>query len=571
MSVHRFLTNIDVVYAVFGHLDLFPRPITDSKDCLTHEAFLARRTLANAALTCRAFSEPALKTLWTCIHPGPFLPLRKTFSCLTLKESDSPDWELERKRIVYGVGREFSALEWEQFDRLASWVRYLDFRGATLEPSVVDALVKRCQTKGAALLPNLRVLHWSESLGDAHELQLLRALCSAPSLSLVCIGNRQYTYSDNLAQDLAVITEARPNLAHFSFSGYLYLQSNSPIRSMRSLKSLELAEVDEASFCLIGTFPYLTDLSTTLIDVHNADSPPVNVARTPSQGDPSFPTLRRLRTSGAPATLIWMITQISSPDLTSLSVKTHAKDIADMLPPFETIFALPAAHSLQQLHLVIDLDDEAGGRMEVAFADFAHSILPLRHLEDVRLCVRPRMLSFSDADIALIKSAWPRLRRLSLSFDASKAVQDAWGPIPRPSIIALVDLALARPQLETLDVEVASITEDDLNQLEGISTGAPGDKHRRVLTWLTLARNYYREHITFPSDVPRLARALHRLFPMVGGLGRPIEEAEEGFVRYYSWSKLDMGHDVFRVLDQLEKLKSQPCRHTFWELGAVLI
>ncbi len=45
---------------------------------------------------------------------------------------------------------------------------------------------------------------------------------------------------------------------------------------------------------------------------------------------------------------------------------------------------------------------------------------------------------------------------------------------------------------------------------------------------------------------------------MVGGLpGRPIEEAEEGVVRYYCWSILDMGYDVFRVLDQLEKLKSQ--------------
>lgn len=218
-------------------------------------------------------------------------------------------------------------------------------------------------------------------------------------------------------------------------------------------------EVDEVSFCLIGMFPYLTDFSTTLIDVHNADSPFVNVAHTPSQGDPSFPTLRRLRTSGTPDTIIWiMITRISSPNLTSLLVRIHGEHIvdSDILPQLETVFALPAAQSLQQLHFVIDLDDEAGGQMEVAFADLTHSILPLRTLEDVCLLVQPRILSFSDTDIVLIKSAWLRLRRLSLSFDVSKAVQDAWGPILRPSITSLVDLALARPQLETVDIKVAS-------------------------------------------------------------------------------------------------------------------
>ncbi len=73
MSVHRFLTNIDVVYAVFGHLDLFPHPITTSdfyrvKNYIDYEASPIRRTLASAALTCRAFSEPASKTLWTCVH-----------------------------------------------------------------------------------------------------------------------------------------------------------------------------------------------------------------------------------------------------------------------------------------------------------------------------------------------------------------------------------------------------------------------------------------------------------------------------------------------------------------------
>ncbi|KAI0762989.1 hypothetical protein C8Q74DRAFT_191950 [Fomes fomentarius] len=316
MSVHRFLTNTDIVYAVVGHLDLFPRPITEFEHLVnvTNEAIVARRTLANAALTCRAFSEPASKTLWTCLHLG-LLPLLKTFSCLKRKKLYS---EFGNK-FHYVLDGDISAAEWDNYDRLASWVRYIDFPCVDVEPSVTDALIKHCQTKGEALLPNLRVLRWSESAGDTHKLQLLRALCLAPSLSLVSISAYDF-----VAQDIATITGTRPDLAHFSSTGCMHLlPPDSPIFAMCSLKSLRVAEMDESSFHQIGTLPYLTDLST---NVRDADSLHINAARTPSQGDPAFPTLRRLSTLGKPATLIWMITQISSPILTSLSASSPSSN-----------------------------------------------------------------------------------------------------------------------------------------------------------------------------------------------------------------------------------------------------
>lgn len=137
---------------------------------------------------------------------------------------------------------------------------------------------------------------------------------------------------------------------------------------------------------------------------------------------------------------------------------------------------------------------------------------------------------------------------------------------------------------------MASVTEDDLFQLESISTGAPelGIEHSTTaLKWLTLARSGYRERIAFPADIPRLARALHRLFPSITGLGRPIQGSATDEFIYTLWSRRDMKFDVFRVLDQLEKLKSQrasllflcsearllingdiaACRHTYSELG----
>ncbi|KAI0763002.1 hypothetical protein C8Q74DRAFT_1451054 [Fomes fomentarius] len=392
MSLHRFLANIDLLHAVFDHLDLLPRPITDFVRGFyaRHEAIVARRTLANAALTCRALSEPASKTLWKCLHLG-LLPLLKTFSCFKETDGGIASYELDG---------EISAAEWERFDHLASWVRYIGYpyeRAVVLQSSVVHALVKRYQTKGAALLPNLQIL-----------------------ISSIC-----------------------------------------------------------------------------------DDSLPVN--------EGAFLALRRFKTFGpTPATLIWTITQISSPNLTSLSAMTAgAKHITDILP----VFALPAVQSLQKLHLTVCFDVEASGGMEVAFADLAHSILPLCHLEDVSLEISLQPLSLSDADIVLIKSAWPRLRRLSLSFAMdSEPVQ-----LVRPSLPILVDLALAR-QLETLDVEMASVTEEDLIQLESIS--APEAEHLNMaLKWMRFQRlSEYRSRNAFPADVPRLARALHRLFPLLGGL-----------------------------------------------------
>ncbi len=205
------------------------------------------------------------------------------------------------------------------------------------------------------------------------------------------------------------------------------------------------------------------------------------------------------------------------------------------------------------------------------------------------VCTSDSGRSLSDADILLIKSAWPCLRRLSSPASSLMKVKPGLEAL-RPSLPALVDLALACPQLETLDVEVASVTEDDLSRLENTSTGAPElglDHSTAALRWLTLAQSGYRERIAFPTDIPRLARALHRLFPLVSGLGRPIEGSAKDGIRYHLWSRHDMTYDVFRVLDQLEKLKSQrasllflcsearllingdiaACRHTYSELG----
>ena len=107
--------------------------------------------------------------------------------------------------------------------------------------------------------------------------------------------------------------------------------------------------------------------------------------------------------------------------------------------------------------------------MEIDFSDLAQSLFPIASLSVINLHAQMRVISLSDADIARIKSTWPHLTALSVqSFDTSEqhVLHLSGAGIIRPSICTLVDLALSHPQLEGLDVEVASITEEDVVRLE---------------------------------------------------------------------------------------------------------
>ena len=90
MSGERFLANRDVVYELFDHLSLYPSSLSsfNAAQLRMEDSKISRRTLASAALTCRAFSEPASEALWSVVHVG-LLPLLKTFSSLKKCEREN--------------------------------------------------------------------------------------------------------------------------------------------------------------------------------------------------------------------------------------------------------------------------------------------------------------------------------------------------------------------------------------------------------------------------------------------------------------------------------------------------
>ena len=78
--------NDDIFLEILKNLDPFPSHFWDtartiSNETTAHESSLRRGTLASLALTCRSFSEPASRLLWTDLPCG-LLPLMRSFSGL---------------------------------------------------------------------------------------------------------------------------------------------------------------------------------------------------------------------------------------------------------------------------------------------------------------------------------------------------------------------------------------------------------------------------------------------------------------------------------------------------------
>ncbi|KAI0682007.1 hypothetical protein C8Q76DRAFT_804391 [Earliella scabrosa] len=565
MAVERFLANQDVVHELCQHFSLLPRPITSSRSARGDEPHAMRLTLASMALTCKALSDPASETLWAVLHVG-LLPLVKTLSGLKRGEHEAFSTRYTQTHCTqyYDLDGELSPKEGERFDCLAARVRCLQYFHCTdpFESSLVAALASHCKRTSKALLPNLQALHWPESLGDENTLQMLRLLCTADTLHLFFLTHRtKYGFSGSVSHDLLVLSQFQTGLKHFRVDSDLPLAALPVISTLRALRTLRLTDIDGSTWRQLGTLPFLTDLSVDRVSEFQTGRATSPHGMQEDLDRCGFPALQRLKARGP----LDLLTTISSPCLTALSLLTEATRADELLHLLEKRFALQVVKTLREVHLTIDpVLQPSGVRMEFLFADLARALLPLSELENVSIHLRQRTISFTDEDVQRVNAAWPHLTSLALSFDASDHLQRRWLPagveIRRPSFRNLVEYALSRPGLRTLDVEVAGVSDDDVAYLErAAALRVKDDRQYRPpagLTWLTFARGDYRRTILLPRDLDRLANALSDLFPGIGGLERASMRQACGRKWYINWSQDHLETEVGRLLQKLECLKS---------------
>ncbi|KAI0682013.1 hypothetical protein C8Q76DRAFT_325850 [Earliella scabrosa] len=269
MAVERFAANQDVVYELCQHFSLLPRPITAFASLTEEgefEASVNRITLACMARTCKALTVPASEQLWEVLPVG-LLPLVKTFSGLKRGEREAfwtyemetypePYYVSPSTQMQTGVGGAMLTY----FLAGPLWLRGSSRGMGTLRPpccprpmppllfhrldpllsSLVAALVSHCvRTNRAALLPNLRALHWPASLGDENALQLFGRLCAAESL--------------------------HGGLAHLHADRVLPRAGLEEIATLRALRTLSLAQIEGSAWLQLGALPFLADLSVGVV------------------------------------------------------------------------------------------------------------------------------------------------------------------------------------------------------------------------------------------------------------------------------------------------------------------
>ncbi|KAI0806590.1 hypothetical protein C8Q74DRAFT_1223060 [Fomes fomentarius] len=557
--------NDDIIREILQHLsrslvparpaDLFGKTVTRLRHPKDDELEgLHRRTLASAALTCKAFSEPASQELWAVL-PNGLLPLMHTFSNLrtTYKTASSPPNYTLEGAIQY--------TEIQRFKHLAARVKYFAFGRTTREisPSALDVILEQFEIKNSPLFPKLRALEWYESSGDPHLSRLLGSLVRTSSLSA-------FIYVPNIdsTADMSLFAALRPQLRHLRV---LYVPSEmygicAPLIPLRSLVSIRVFHVDPSFFRHLATLVHLEDVETSLARKAFGQREPPLALPDSKTVLPGFKSLRRFATAGLDQVcvedLVWMLSTIAtSTRLSTLDMKVDAYGVQGVFPALQKIRDMPALRNLRTLVLGIYLDTYAtlGIRIQLPFSDIASPFYTISSLEHISFSTN-RILVLSVEDLTRIQEAWPRLKELSafrvdsgMDYDSEADQVEQPG---EPSLASVVAFTMKMKNLEVLDIDVANVSAEDVDQLCALAEDSEVGHEpppQSQLQHLTFAMACWR--VKFASeiderDVDRLACALRRIFPRMRGVSSEWR-------RHEWWSEEDVRSGFYRLLTGLDQ------------------
>ena len=126
----------------------------------------------------------------------------------------------------------------------------------------------------------------------------------------------------------------------------------------------------------------------------------------------------------------------------------------------------------------------------------------------------------SDQDVAQMACAWPNLTYIHISneYISRYARSPSLGRTQCPSLGGVVSFVQQCHRLEALALNVADATEEELTELEQRAQAMSPAPHHPLSLLLLAASEEEWEHVTI-YDTQRLAFALRRLFPRIGGTG----------------------------------------------------
>ncbi|CDO73861.1 hypothetical protein BN946_scf185016.g18 [Trametes cinnabarina] len=578
-SGHRVLSHPDVLNEIFQHLSPYPEALDalEAGDMpnptmhMSEKMLVPRRALVNAALACRAFTEPASAVLWAVLQQGfgPLfyaLPAFKVVTTLANPElAQYGDLFGDPYTVEYTLQGEITAADWTRWRHCLKRVRYLRYSFNYPRWTVEE--------------PFLSILLRPETQGNPVQTSVLHALMS-PSLAIVAINAHiPALFSSHLANDLQMVFQTSKHIRRLHIqSGYRVIHMHLPLAFFRQLRALHITpavslalynhltnELDallhlkELSLAIDGD-PSSAHISATRSlqdsDIH------AHVVRADAAG--GFPALRRLSIAGSPFEIRQLLLKINSPVLQDVSILSSQETISEVEAMLQSLSTDRNASSLRKLFIELQTEFSPiiGGAelLYAAFRSVAGSLLSLRSLQDLELLSWNKVLSISDEDVSSMNAAWPHLRRLEIVSNVKDIhrLRDAWSPyapeIKRPSLTALLLLAERCHSLESLKMDIADVSEDELLTLEARAAASDVTRLQTRFRHLILAQEDHCLHVSIP-DVERVARVVRRLFPALEG---PGEGGDDWRTRRrpsrHSWTEAQRDTDAFRLMEMLNEV-----------------
>ncbi|KAH9898529.1 hypothetical protein C8Q73DRAFT_788704 [Cubamyces lactineus] len=567
---HPALSNPDIVHSIFAQLS--PLPVTLA--ALRHgdellgtarspEVILLRATLKHAALACRAFAGPASDALWSVLHVG-FAPLFYAFKGFKVIVEEDPlasqygDLFGSPYTVHQVLEGEVHADDWERWELCARRVRcfvFADYLRWQFEDPFLSILLTRARDVTRPIFPNLLAFSARESQGLSQRCILLRALAHSPDLFAVSFRpHLPGPFLGTLVDDIAMLLEGQEAagscLRHLSVkSSYQAIHIVLPLRWFRGLRMVEVSPVSVALLqYLLPQLGALEGLETLLVAIDNDPLsvgrlatkrmtgldkyPPSDDAKDTFKLQGGFRTLRRLSADGTHSDIEGLLRRINSTvlqDIAIYSVQATGSDIVALVQP---LGSGRISTSLRKLYLSLTTEflllASGADTIHIAFADILGPLLHLRSLEDLEVMSWNRVLSISDEDVQDMAISWPCLRRLTITSDSKDIYRthEAWTPyaphISRPSLLAVVDLAERCRALASTNMDVANMSETELEALEAHADGSEIVPQTRLMHFV-IAKDEHFMHMFLP-DIDRLARVLRRLFPSLEGPGESSDD-----------------------------------------------
>ncbi|KAJ7113849.1 hypothetical protein C8R44DRAFT_929435 [Mycena epipterygia] len=514
--MHRCLEIPEVIRMIFGHLAGEPSDTT---------------ALGRLAITCLAFMDPALDTLWcNQVRLEPLLYFLPGI------------WDPPNEDPCFGRHRLFLRLSLTTCDEHS-----LDLFELLANSFPFDLL-----------LPNLQNLAWISY--NHRSLPYIR-LFLGPKISSIDL---ELDESTSCLSILPLLASKYPSLAHVKISPRTHFAAStlratsSLIRGLTAVQTVSVECMDAAACQHLAALPTVTSLA---MKIHELVYP----AYYPLPSQRIFPALRTLKIT-APGIDIStnFIGVLSTPPLNTLKVNVLDPATADRGTALFSAIHKGCSHSLLtglEVHLGRYRDDLEHPSAYTFSPTQLQPLLAFTRLSKVVVRV-PFRLRLDDAFVAEMATAWPQIEELSLS---RPTLIDESSPSSRATIPGLLAFARHCPVLHTLRLPLSGNFLSPWGKEE--SRGRRPEERQQALSTLDVLDSPL-------ADAVRVASFLSAAFPCLStieAVHQPRMWLEEDFDDDH-WQAVESSvslrwNEVERLVPLFADLREQEEAHWRRKLG----